>query len=51
MKSNYIGIQSDINSLTVSAQARLLMRQSRKKLHHRNNSMLQRAASEVGIDE
>lgn len=51
MKSNYPDIQSDANSLTVSARARLLMSQNRQKLHNRANSMLQRAASEVGIDE
>lgn len=49
MNFNYLGIQSN-NDRSVSTQARLLMKERRQKLQNRSQSMLQRAASEVGID-
>ena len=50
MKNTYLGIQNSNNSQSVLAQARLLMSERRHKLQHRAQSMLHRAASEVGID-
>lgn len=50
MKSNNIGIQSNSDRVSVSAQARLLMSLNRQKQHNRQQSMLQRAASEVGTE-
>lgn len=50
MKNNHSGIPNTENSQPVSAQARLLMSQSRQKLQNRQQSMLQRVASKVGID-
>lgn len=50
MKVNHLGVQNDNNSRAVSAQARFLMSESRHKLEKRQQSMLQRAASSVGID-
>lgn len=35
---------------TVSAQARMLMSQTRQKQQNRHQSMLQRAATEVGLE-
>jgi hypothetical protein len=42
-------IQSN-NLQSVSAQARLLMSQRRQRQQNRIQSMLQRAASEIGMD-
>lgn len=50
MKFNTIGIQAERNSQSVSDQARLLMSRNRQKDHNRQQSMLQRTASEMGID-
>ena len=50
MKHNHFGIQHGNNSQLVSAQARFLMSDRRQKLQNRQESMLHRAASEVGID-
>ncbi|MBF2005391.1 hypothetical protein ACF3DV_20120 [Chlorogloeopsis fritschii PCC 9212] len=50
MKSNYLDTQSDDKSRLISAQARLLMSRSRHKLQNRQQTMLHRAASELGID-
>ncbi|AFY78802.1 MAG: hypothetical protein IGR93_08740 [Hydrococcus sp. C42_A2020_068] len=50
MKTNYLGIQAKRNSESISEQARLLMSQSRHKQHNRQQSMLHRAAEEVGIE-
>jgi hypothetical protein len=50
MKPNYLGIQYDYNPGSVSAQARSLMSSGRQKVQNRQQSMLHRAASEVGID-
>lgn len=44
MKLNYRGNES------VHAQARLLMREGRQKSQNREQSMLNRAASEVGLN-
>ncbi len=49
MKLNYLDTQYDYNSQIVSAKARLLMSESRQKVRNREQSMLYRAASEVGI--
>lgn len=49
MKLNNLGIQND-DTQSVSAQARLLMSERRHKIQHRQQSMLQRAASSVGFD-
>lgn len=50
MKLDNLPIQNDNNSLSVSAQARLLMSERRHKIQHRQQSMLHRAASSVGLD-
>jgi hypothetical protein len=50
MKLNNLGIQNDDNSRSVSAQARLLMSERRQKIQNRQQSMLHRAASSVGLD-
>jgi hypothetical protein len=50
MKSHDIGIQSNPDRASVSAQARLLMSLNRQKQHNRQQSMLQRAASAAGMD-
>lgn len=50
MKSINHPIQSDNNLRSVSAQARLLMSQRRQRQQNRIQTMLQRAASEIGID-
>lgn len=50
MQLNSHGIQYDYNSRSISTAARLLMSSSRHKVQHRQQSMLYRAASEVGID-
>ncbi len=49
MKLNY-GISNDENSPAVSAQARWLMSAHRQRVQNRSQSMLQRAAAQVGID-
>ena len=48
MKPNHFGIQHGNNSQSVSTQARLLMSDRRQKLQNRQQSILHRAASEVG---
>ena len=50
MKNNYLGIQNIENSQSVSAQARLLLSERRQRIQYRQQSMLQRTASEIGID-
>ncbi|MBE9167021.1 hypothetical protein IQ238_05545 [Pleurocapsales cyanobacterium LEGE 06147] len=50
MKPTNHRIQSDNNLRSVSAQARLLMSQCRQRKQNRIQSMLQRAASEIGIE-
>ena len=50
VKHNYFGNQYANNPRSVSAQARLLVSDHRQKLQNRQESMLHRAASEVGID-
>ncbi|MFQ4144346.1 hypothetical protein [Chlorogloeopsis sp. ULAP02] len=50
MKSNYLEMQSNHKSGLICTQARLLMSQSRQKLQNRQQVMLHRAASELGID-
>ena len=49
MKLNNLGLQTN-NDRSISAQARLLMSERRHKQHNRQQSMLHRAASEVGMD-
>lgn len=49
MKHSYQGIEHDYNPEVISAQARLLMSESRQKVRNRERSMLKRAASEVGL--
>lgn len=49
MKLNNLGIQNN-SDRSISHQARLLMSERRHKQHNRQQSMLQRAASEVGMD-
>jgi hypothetical protein len=49
MKPNCLSTQYDDNSQTVSTKARLLMSEHRQKVRNRDQSMLLRAASEVGI--
>ena len=50
MKLNHLDIQYGNNSQSVSAQARFLMSVRRQKVQNHQESMLHRAASEVGID-
>lgn len=50
MKNKQLGIQQNNNPQSVSAQARLLMSESRQKMQQRQQSMLQRTVSEFGID-
>jgi len=50
MKPNYHSIQSDYNPRAIAVQARLLMSERRQKVQHREQSMLNRAASEVRVD-
>lgn len=50
MQFNHQNIQSDNNSQTLSAQARLLMSVRRQRIQHRSQSMLQRVVTEVGAD-
>lgn len=49
MKLNNLPIQND-DTQSVSDQARLLMSERRHKIQHRQQSMLYRAASSVGLD-
>lgn len=49
MKLNHLGIQNDTQS--VSHQARLLLSERRHKQQNRQQTMLHRAASEVGIEQ
>lgn len=51
MKLNDFGSEYDYNSRTVSTKARLLMSEHRQKVRNREQSMLHRAASEVGVGE
>ncbi|MGF1482379.1 MAG: hypothetical protein ACFB4I_23370 [Cyanophyceae cyanobacterium] len=46
---NHSNTQST-NSRSVSAQARFLMSQRRQRQQNRSQTMLQRAAAEVGLD-
>jgi hypothetical protein len=50
MKFNQIGIQSDENPQLLSDRARRLITEHRQRLQNRQQSMLRRAASEVGFD-
>ena len=50
MKPNYHSIQSDYNPRAIAVQARLLMSERRQKIQNRQQSMLHRAASSVGLD-
>lgn len=50
MKLNNFDNLSNQSSNTVSIQARRLMQQNRQKRHNRTESMVQRTASELGID-
>lgn len=50
MKSNYLDIHHDGKSGLISAQARWLMSRNRQKLQNRQQTMLHRTASELGID-
>ena len=50
MKFNTLGTQYDNNPRSVSAQARRLMSTRRQNRQNRQQSMLHRAASEVGLD-
>lgn len=50
MKPDFFSTQYDNNPRSVSAQARLLMSGHRQKVQNRQQSMLRRAASSVGID-
>lgn len=47
MKSTFTNNQNDQNSSIISAQARLLMSDRRQKTHNRQQSMLQRAVTEL----
>lgn len=49
MKLNHLGIQN--NTQSVSQQARLLLSDRRHKQQNREQTMLRRAASEVGIEQ
>lgn len=49
MKANNLDIRSHDGSQPIRAQARLLMSQSRHRQQNRQQSMLQRAAGELGI--
>lgn len=50
MKLNNLGIPNEDNSRSVSDQARLLMSERRHKIQNRQQSMLHRAASSLGLD-
>jgi hypothetical protein len=50
MQFNFHGTQYERNSRSISANARLLMSEHRHKVQNRQQSMLHRVASEVGID-
>ena len=51
MQNHNFQTKSNRNSLSVSAQARLLVSKNRQKQQNRHQSMLQRAATEVGLDD
>ncbi|MGH2414960.1 MAG: hypothetical protein ACRDEA_14980 [Microcystaceae cyanobacterium] len=51
MKANNLDSQSHDSSQAIRAQARLLMSQSRQRQQNRQQSMLQRAAGELGINK
>jgi hypothetical protein len=50
MKTNYSNIQTKGAFGSITTQARLLMSQTRHKQNNRQQSMLQRAAEQVGIN-
>lgn len=50
MKLNNLGIPNEDNSRSVSDQARILMSERRHKIQNRQQSMLHRAASSLGLD-
>ncbi|MGH2412226.1 MAG: hypothetical protein ACRDEA_00720, partial [Microcystaceae cyanobacterium] len=50
MKPTNLNIHPHDDSRSIGAQARLLMSQSRQKQQNRQESMLHRAAAEIGIN-